>query len=66
MATPLRFAVVGLGDIAQRAVLPAFAHAYTSITFHDGRALLTYYQYAEKTKQVSLKFKSVPLEWLSH
>src|SRR5688500_2362671 len=24
---PLRFAVVGLGDIAQRAVLPAFAHA---------------------------------------
>src|SRR5688572_13767956 len=27
MATPLRFAVVGLGDIAQRAVLPAFAHA---------------------------------------
>ena len=25
--TPVRFAVVGLGDIAQRAVLPAFAHA---------------------------------------
>jgi predicted dehydrogenase len=28
MAAPVRFAVVGLGDIAQRAVLPAFAHAH--------------------------------------
>ena len=27
MAQPIRFAVVGLGDIAQRAVLPAFDHA---------------------------------------
>jgi predicted dehydrogenase len=27
MAAPVRFAVVGLGDIAQRAVLPAFEHA---------------------------------------
>jgi glucose-fructose oxidoreductase len=27
VAAPVRFAVVGLGDIAQRAVLPAFAHA---------------------------------------
>jgi glucose-fructose oxidoreductase len=27
MAPPVRFAVVGLGDIAQRAVLPAFEHA---------------------------------------
>ena len=27
MASPVRFAVVGLGDIAQRAVLPAFEHA---------------------------------------
>jgi predicted dehydrogenase len=27
MAPPIRFAVVGLGDIAQRAVLPAFANA---------------------------------------
>lgn len=32
MATPLRFAVVGLGDIAQRAVLPAFAHARSRAT----------------------------------
>lgn len=29
---PVRFAVVGLGDIAQRAVLPAFAHAPTKAT----------------------------------
>jgi predicted dehydrogenase len=27
MAAPVRFAVVGVGDIAQRAVLPAFEHA---------------------------------------
>jgi glucose-fructose oxidoreductase len=27
MPSPVRFAVVGLGDIAQRAVLPAFTHA---------------------------------------
>ena len=28
MARPIRFAVVGIGDIAQRAVLPAFEHAW--------------------------------------
>ena len=32
MASPLRFAVVGLGDIAQRAVLPAFTHARSRAT----------------------------------
>ena len=32
MAAPLRFAVVGLGEIAQRAVLPAFAHARSRAT----------------------------------
>ena len=32
MPAPLRFAVVGLGDIAQRAVLPAFAHARSRAT----------------------------------
>lgn len=42
---------------------PGLAHAYTSITFHDGRALLTYYEYAEATKRISLKFKSVPVAW---
>jgi glucose-fructose oxidoreductase len=32
VTTPLRFAVVGLGDIAQRAVLPAFGHARSRAT----------------------------------
>lgn len=32
MPRPLRFAVVGLGDIAQRAVLPAFAHVRSQAT----------------------------------
>ena len=32
MAAPVRFAVVGLGDIAQRAVLPAFEHARKKAT----------------------------------
>jgi predicted dehydrogenase len=32
MAAKIRFAVVGLGDIAQRAVLPAFAHARSRAT----------------------------------
>lgn len=36
------------------------AHAYTSVTFHDGRALLRYYGYEEATKRVALKFKRVP------
>lgn len=43
---------------------PAFAHAYTSITFDKGRALLSYYEYSEKTKMISFKFKSLPVEWL--
>lgn len=43
---------------------PALAHAYTSVTFHEGRVLLTYYEYAEATKRISLKFKSVPVGWL--
>lgn len=42
---------------------PALAHAYTSVTFHEGRVLLTYYEYVEATKRISLKFKSVPVGW---
>lgn len=42
---------------------PALAHAYTSITFHEGRVLLTYYEYSEATKRIGLKFKSVPVGW---
>ena len=38
---------------------PAATYAYTSITFHDDRALLTYY--FSKGGGNSLKFKSIPL-----
>jgi sialidase-1 len=36
-------------------------YAYTSITFYQGRALLTYY--AASGGKLSLKFKSIPLAW---
>ncbi|MEW6303555.1 MAG: sialidase family protein [Verrucomicrobiota bacterium] len=36
-------------------------YAYTSVTFHDGRVLLTYY--VAKGGLLSQKFKSVPLGW---
>lgn len=36
-------------------------YAYTSVTFHEGHALLTYY--VAKGGQLSLKFKSLPLDW---
>jgi sialidase-1 len=42
---------------------PEFTYAYTSITFHEGRALLTYYHVPKAGKMLALKFKSVPLEW---
>jgi sialidase-1 len=42
---------------------PEFTYAYTSVTFHDGRALLTYYHLPKAGKMLSLKFKSVPIEW---
>ncbi|MEO5802951.1 MAG: sialidase family protein [Verrucomicrobiota bacterium] len=38
-------------------------YAYTSVTFHRDRALLTYYFAPNGTKQLSLKFKSIPVEW---
>jgi len=44
----------------------AITYAYTSITFHDGRALLSYYYAPVAGKQLSLKFKSIPLEWFAH
>ncbi|MEY4006438.1 MAG: hypothetical protein RLZZ221_2534, partial [Verrucomicrobiota bacterium] len=37
--------------------------AYTSVTFHEGRALLTYYDFPKGGKLLSLKFTSVPLAW---
>jgi len=42
---------------------PAFTYAYTSVTFHQGRALLSYYHFPKGGKMLSLKFKSVPLDW---
>lgn len=42
---------------------PESTFAYTSVTFHDGRALLTYYDFPKGGKLLSLKFKSVPLAW---
>lgn len=42
---------------------PKATYAYTSITFHDGRALLSYYHSPAPGKLLSLKFQSVPLEW---
>jgi sialidase-1 len=42
---------------------PAATYAYTSVTFHEGRALLTYYHFPNGGKELSLKFKSVPFAW---
>ncbi len=42
---------------------PAITYAYTSITFHQGRALLSYYHFPKGGRLLSLKFKSVPLDW---
>ncbi|MBI5692991.1 MAG: exo-alpha-sialidase [Verrucomicrobia bacterium] len=44
---------------------PASTYAYTSVTFHAGRALLTYYHFPVGGKLLSLKFKSVPLAWFA-
>jgi sialidase-1 len=44
---------------------PDATYAYTSVTFHEGRALLTYYDFPKGGKQLSLKFKSVPLDWFT-
>jgi sialidase-1 len=43
---------------------PSVTYAYTSATLHDGRVLLSYYHFPNRGKQLSLKFKSLPLEWL--
>lgn len=42
---------------------PAATYAYTSVTFHRGRALLTYYHFPQGGNRLSLAFKSVPVEW---
>jgi sialidase-1 len=40
---------------------PNATYAYTSVTFHGDRALLTYYH--RRDQLLSLKFKSIPLAW---
>lgn len=40
---------------------PAATYAYTSVTLHEGRVLLTYYY--GKEKMYSLRFRSIPFEW---
>jgi sialidase-1 len=37
--------------------------AYTSVTFHRGRALLTYYVREEKSGRISSRVKSLPIAW---
>jgi sialidase-1 len=44
---------------------PHQTFAYTSVTFHRGRALLTYYVGDERTGRISSRFRSVPLSWFS-
>jgi len=41
---------------------PSATYAYTSATIHRSRVLLTYY--VERGGLLSLKFKSIPIEWL--
>lgn len=38
-------------------------YAYVSVTYLRNRVLLTYYFAPNGTKQLSLKFKSIPLDW---
>ena len=42
---------------------PTLTYAYTSITPHRDRVLLSYYVFPLKGRQLSLKFKSLPLSW---
>ena len=42
---------------------PTLTYAYTSVTVHQNRALLSYYVFPLKGGRLSLKFKSLPLDW---
>jgi len=44
---------------------PTLTFAYTSITPHQNRALLSYYVFPLKGKYLSLKFQSIPLDWFN-
>jgi sialidase-1 len=37
--------------------------AYTSLTFYEGRALLSYYVRDEESGRISSRFRSLPIEW---
>lgn len=43
---------------------PAVTYAYTSITPQNDRVLLSYYYFPVGSKDLSLRFKSIPLSWL--
>src|SRR6185437_9551070 len=38
-------------------------YAYTSLAFHQGRALLTYYVRDEASGRISSRFRSIPIGW---
>ena len=42
---------------------PDQTYAYTSLIFHEGRALMTYYVRDEATGRISSRFRSVPIAW---
>lgn len=42
---------------------PDSTYAYTSVTFFRNQALLTYYVAPNGKNQLSLKYKSIPLDW---
>jgi sialidase-1 len=42
---------------------PEQGYAYTSVTFHRDRALLTYYVSDSKTGRISSRFRSLPVGW---
>jgi sialidase-1 len=44
---------------------PEATYAYVSVTFHKGRALLTFYHEPAETLRTSLRFKSIPLSWFA-
>lgn len=39
------------------------AYAYTSVTFQGNRALLTYYVLPREGSMISLKFRTIPIDW---
>ena len=38
-------------------------YAYTSLTFAQGRAVLSYYVRDEKSGRISSRFRSLPIAW---